>query len=439
MEPKLTDLIGALAGSDDELAGKAREQIKEWQAAGRIKEADVVALMEAATGELAPHPNELIDPAATLVYAARDMAARLPGDREEILAAVKRLFADLPTPRARGAALSICTQIVKVQSARVYCDLLLANPDGLDDGGLPVFSGKDYGYGSFGKPATSEMASELFPALLGVAGVPGFEFGVNLMLLDFLQAGILSPEDLAGHEAGFVSRLEKVVAGIKKHQERDEPGHLNWKYEEPYASVRNIAGVLMDVAGVWPAPAVLDLLEGAEGLTDPRMRFFRAMSLLRGGRDVAQDELEWIARHPRERYWMHQKMIEMGLGDRLPEACRDQAALAEGNMVDWLCYGTELAREPDEIELLCVETRVEDDDDDDDDDGDGEETEYEYYFFRFRVNEEYWAKENGWMVGMAGGYPRVAGGTTSHNGGTFSTFGSFEEKSLAEHVAGYIE
>lgn len=112
-------------------------------------------------------------------------------------------------------------------------------------------------------------------------------------------------------------------------------------------------------------------------------------------------------------------------------------------MVDWLCFGTELGREPDEIELIHRETRP-------------LVTRRElagrsrngrpsqssrpvdYFFFKYRVTERHWSKKDGWMVGMAGPYFCDEQPTTSPGELTFSRFTKFGKLSLRKHVAEYL-
>jgi hypothetical protein len=199
-----------------------------------------------------------------------------------------------------------------------------------------------------------------------------------------------------------------------------------------------MAGLLMDLSGTLDSDHLHNAVERAAGLVDPRLRRFRAMGLLRAGRNVPADELAGIAQSPRDRYWLFDFLRSIGREDLLPPSCRDQSKLAEGNMVDWLCFGTELGREPNDIELIHVETRSR---------SSGprlisrlkKRQLVDYYFFKYRVTEEHWSKKNGWMVGMAGGYARADQPTTSHDGGTFSQFEAFDSKPLAEHVKAYLD
>lgn len=103
-----------------------------------------------------------------------------------------------------------------------------------------------------------------------------------------------------------------------------------------------------------------------------------------------------------------------------------------------MCFGTELGREPDEIVLFAKETRSR---------STGprlvswlmKREKVDYFFFRYRVTEEHWAKERGWMVGMSGGYAQSAQPTSAHDGGTFSTFKSWDSKSSVEHIKEYLD
>ena len=62
-------------------------------------------------------------------------------------------------------------------------------------------------------------------------------------------------------------------------------------------------------------------------------------------------------------------------------------------MVTWLEFPTELGVAPDEIEFL-EEIVLQD------------EGDIHYYAFRYRMLRQHWAKEFGWMIGVAGPYQK---------------------------------
>ncbi len=255
---------------------------------------------------------------------------------------------------------------------------------------------------------------------------------MHLMILDSFETRRLAPEGLTPYEDGFLARLRDECAAVGQWQRECGPGEHNWKYEIPYLQHRHTLGIMLDVAGWWGAEALIDVVADLGGLTDPHLRLIRAVALMRAGRQVPALELEWIAQWPRERMWLREHLVEMGKADKLPAVCRDAAKLAEGHMVDWLCFGTELGREPDEMELAHIERRYEDD-------GEDEQRPTDYFFYRFRVTEDHWAKEDGWMVGMAGGFQQTPEEEVRYTGCTFSHFTKWKDATLREHIASFLD
>jgi hypothetical protein len=99
-----------------------------------------------------------------------------------------------------------------------------------------------------------------------------------------------------------------------------------------------------------------------------------------------------------------------------------QSAIAEADMVEWLAHAAELGDRPDEIELLrTIEY-------------DTPEGPSDLFVFRFRTLEPQWAAGSGWMIGVAGPYPRPRQPTTSGLGFTFSRLAREDAMTIEEHV-----
>lgn len=418
----IEQMVERLKSPSSEVQSAARDELMQMARSGTATIADAAALIKAATGEFPAFEHSWEDRSATCLWAARDIAR--DKDPGQLLAIIERAFPRL-SPSSRIGALQIVVLAGTPEAARMYIRLLEASGDQIKDGPIPEFDAA----------AGSEVAAELFPGVLGLARSPHLAFPIFSMLLGFRNEDVV-PADVAKEYHGSLARV--LQAEIDAARRLQKPSGVGWRDEAPYSEHRDMIGLMFDVAGKISSTSLKRVMVNAGDLLDPRLRRFRACSLLQLGSAVPQSELDWIARSPRDRFWLFEQLHRLGLADRLPAECRDQARLAEGNMVDWLCFGTELGREPDEIELIHTETRNR---------SDAKllvrwlakRNPVDYYFFRFRVTEEHWSKEHGWTVGMAGGYPREEQATTHHDGGTFSTFDSFESKSLKEHVAGYLE
>lgn len=431
MDERLRKLIADLLSDDLDVEGQAIDRFYELNDESEFDADDLVALVCEAEAIADPGRDDQDDPAQKLLVFAADIAEACGSDAAPAIEAVRRVMPRLG-PAAKSAALLVLTRIPVMESVLVYAELLGQHGADLPSLGLPVFLPEVFEGEEDGEEDGGEASAKIFPRVLELAHTREQRDQLYLMMLTFLEQGQLESKDIASHESDFLALLREEAASVRKHQHECSPGRYNWKYESPYQEHRHTLGIMLDVAGWWGTDALLDAIATFDDLHDSHLRLLRAISLLRAGRRVPVSELEWIAQWPRERLWLHRKLTEMGRTDDLPESCRDQAKLAEGQMVDWLCFGTELGREPSEIELVHVECR-------DVKFGRGKAKPTDYYFYRFRVTEDHWSKESGWMVGMAGGFQRSRGGEVTYTGDTFSHFARWEDKTLEEHVASFLD
>ncbi len=370
-----------------------------------------------------PGPQcERDDTTSHLLYAARDIVE--DNDSAKLLTTIQSVFPML-SAKSKAAALQIIVMAQTAAAAQLYVQLLRAHADEIADEFIP----------SFPRNSGAEVANVLFPNLLGSARHPQLAIAIFHMLLDFRQEDVV-PDSIAREHHGRMTSL--LRAEIVEARKRQKPSGIGWKYNEPYADHRDMIGLLFDLAGTLDSDQLLTVVQESRDLVDSRLRRFRAVALLTRGEFVSDEELDWIARSPRDRYRLVDQLVRIEMEERLPDACLDQKLLAEGHMVDWLCFGTELGREPDEIELIHKETRLQP--------LNSRllgwmklKTLIDYFFFKFRVTEEHWSTKDGWMVGMAGGYARNEQPTTKSDGCTFSRFDKFCEKSLIEHISDYLE
>lgn len=416
----LDGLIRRACDADKDVRKAARDELSQFVRGGRCTVDEAQRLIRAAVHECEVLAAAEDDKLPITLWAASEYARDL--DPTRLLATVAEVFASL-NPSGKLCALRIVVLSETPEAARLYVSLLREHGEEGSVGYFPTFD------------ANAEIADSLFPALLGVMMNDQMAWDVLRMLLEFRQADALPPTVASGHEHALCSLLDRHLASVRRLQ---RPSGVGWRDEQPYGESRSLVGLLFDVAGFLSAPDLMRTICSAHDLLDPRLRRFRAVTIMRSGGIVADDELEWIAQSPRDRYGLFRQLVETGLAHRLPPACRDQALLAEGEMVDWLCFETELGREPDEIELIHVESRrmtvarkpvpfMK------------KRTSVDYYFFKYRVTEDHWARKDGWMVGMAGGFDRRKQPTLDSDGSTFSRFTSFESQSLAEHIAEYLD
>lgn len=87
--------------------------------------------------------------------------------------------------------------------------------------------------------------------------------------------------------------------------------------------------------------------------------------------------------------------------------------------------------EPDEIELIHIEKRVVKH-------GRSKSKPTAYYFYRFRTRATEFSESGEWLVGMSGGFQSSKGGVHKYTYDTFSHFKLWQEHSIEQHVAMYL-
>lgn len=249
--------------------------------------------------------------------------------------------------------------------------------------------------------------------------------------LEALVKGLDSPDPKRAMEAGLVlsERLEEdefsldelvlatdaIFAVYQARWEdiytRQQPAGVTWLWEEDYTALRYEAEMLLDLIGHLPTENAEAALRAVFTLRDPLLKFWAVLGLLRQGKDVDQPVLDELAARAVTRNKLFHLLHEAEMDDRFPRADATQLAFAESDMVDWLTYPTELAREPDDIEQLAVVP--------DELPGLGP---VDYYVFRFRTLPPHWAAEQGWLGCVSGPFVRAEAPTPIAHGQTFSKF-----------------
>jgi hypothetical protein len=142
---------------------------------------------------------------------------------------------------------------------------------------------------------------------------------------------------------------------------------------------------------------------------------------LAAGRNPAAKDLERFARDRATRQVLHDVLADAEKLDLFPKEFLTWPALAEANMIGWLCHPNELQVAPDEIELMATVPAP-------------GAPETHYLLFRYRTHEPHWAAKDGWMAGVAGPYD-LTKPPAPYGAGTFSRFERFDSRTPQEHVA----
>jgi len=136
----------------------------------------------------------------------------------------------------------------------------------------------------------------------------------------------------------------------------------------------------------------LSLREALE-LTDPSLKMWALVSLLRRYEPVPKDDLEAVASSHIVRITFWECLQELEMESLMPARWSAPQELAASALSRWLSRPNELNAIPEEIELMRTFPAV-------DHAGDP----MEVYLFRFREYPKPWEPGEGWMAGVAGPY-----------------------------------
>jgi hypothetical protein len=262
-------------------------------------------------------------------------------------------------------------------------------------------------------------ADLIFPAVLKYIDNKYLSRDIYHVLLCYFNEGLVNEDYLGEYKNEIVKDILYMADKVREYDFGSYPGSM-WDDEE-YLEIRSYAGVHFDLAGYIKDIRVIKCLNELLSINDIRLKMFATVSLLKHNCEVEAEHFEDIAKSNEMRNWFYNALDNMNRLELFPEEYVSQEKFAESNMVDWLCYPTELGREPDEIELMNI----------------FEDSKYEFYLFRFRSDSEGW-KEKGWMAGLAGPFKAEEIPTINSSGYTFSRFDEWDSKSPEDHFKDII-
>ncbi|CUU34153.1 MAG: hypothetical protein K6U12_03510 [Armatimonadetes bacterium] len=392
---RVAPLIEALQSADAESRQKAYRALQNLLDR-KIHLDEARTALEAAGAEYPLQESEFDDPQRLLLQ----IAAKKPDPT--FIPVIERDFGRY-SPRAQTAALDLLVTISTPNAIQSLC-ALLAQAEG-DTSCLAALESR------------TEYAPLLFPTLLTLLARQEnahHHFYIARLYLRHVQAGAVPKEVLAESVPYVLACYDSLASTLMPQQ---KPHSMRWIWDdELYMQAREIAGVLLDLMGYLESPEVRQRLQAALAYTDPYLLLYAACSLLRLGESVPHETLRRIAADAETRRWLFEYLQRMELAHLFPEEYRNQAALAESDMVDWLIFPTELGCPPDEIQLVGVYTI---------ETGDGLA---DAYLFRFRMEGE------DWEAGLAGLYPLEEQPLIHGTGDTFSRFDKWQEYPAEEHV-----
>lgn len=386
------------------------------------REAAMKSIAAAARGELTPEDIRTIIAEASKAlpkarfefqsYEVSLLQAVAPHLRNEHITALVEQLPKL-SERGRPAAIAALAGIGTEEGAAAFVHVL-----------------QHYGWPAESYPAMTmrlteepRFANVVLPSFVDTT-IRGLPSEVRWMvLLSYAEAGSL-PQPIA--ESARPGAVEGAQLLLEALQPLQKPSGIAWRFEEAYDDSRGKLGLVLDLLGyLGRDERLLRVLRAAEALADPRLRFFAMSSLLRLGEAVSKPAITAVASDAETRNMLLARLISAKKQDLFPKSQLVQAKLAESNMVSWLTFPTELARAPDEIELMkTVERNA------------GEDGGvFVYYVFRFKTYAPHWAADKGWVAGISGPFRKADFPTTEAWGDTFSTFTSWETFTPDEHLA----
>ena len=397
---RLESILQGLRSDDLKTRMAAAEELHKLADQGLSEDEGVYAL-RAASERFPALEYEWQDAGGELVFAAFQNI-RPPYARE-----VEANFASY-SPVAQAHALRLLSTLEDRQAAEILLKVL---DDVSDDTRLVSLGTLE---------ETPRHSDVLFPAIVPYVHRPGLQWAISEVFLAYVSSGAIrdveSKSQISSAMITIHDELQNALVPLQ--QEQGEA----WIWEDSYQDARSLAALVLDVLGHVETEEAERELSECVAYKDPRLKMFAILGLVRLGKDPELVEFERVAASAESRIWLHRRLAELKRLDLYPPQYATQEAFAEGVMVNWLVYPTELARVPDAIELMAVVPRMY---------GDGEA---EFYVFRFRTFEPHWAAEDGWTAGVAGPFMKSESPSPESYGGTFSTFSAWDECSPEEHV-----
>lgn len=397
---RLERILERLRGRDEEAREQAAEDLDAMAREG-LGIDEGVRVLEASIGRFPSRRFDIQDSSVDLIRAV----AQSP--RAEYVPVVLRLFRRL-NPKAKQAALELLARVEDRAAAEGLMSLIRANarPGRLRSMPIPFMIERPFHPDVF------------FPELFEYVEVSDLTWPICELALGWIERGALMPGDVARDAPlllrAYVKRRDRVMLAEKG----------GYAGDEDLAIVRRETGLLLDLLGNVPTPAVQAELRRALEFEDVKLKYFAVVSLLRLGRLVEPVHIRAVAANAEMRWWLWDELGRLGLQSMFPAEFRTMEAFAEADLVRWLAYPTELGCVPDEIGFVQVISAPLDE----------QGTMLDWYTFRFRLAEPHWAARDGWLAGVAGPWLRGSSPGTAALGEAFSRFEPWSRRTAPDHV-----
>lgn len=206
--------------------------------------------------------------------------------------------------------------------------------------------------------------------------------------IDLCSEGVITKELLTYHAERTLDRWAELLPLVQSRQKN--PAKCDWILDDTYKPLRRRGGILLDLMGYLPIELSESGLREGVSLSDPRLKMFAALSLLRNLKQVGLTDLEAIAASHEVRLMFWKQLEKIDMQSIMPPHWATPYMLAAADLSRWACSPSELNAPPEEIECMGrfpVDL-----------DGHMEEM----YLFRFREFPKPWEDGEGWFAGVAG-------------------------------------
>ena len=325
------------------------------------------------------------------------------GAKEEYLPVLEEIFPHLSI-WARNAALRLISLLGTKSSAETYLRIVEKYAKKVELDQLPI----EY------DPKNEEVVDVLFPSLFHYLNHPDINFYILSYANGCLEEGTMKQEMIAP----FTTDLRQLYWRAEKQYEQDfqvlgEEAHWDPETQD----IRDLLGMLLDVIGDIEGEEIDKFMDEMMEHPDKKLSFFAVLSKLRKKKSVDQRCIDDILNDLEMRSYLYDELESMNLLHLAKEESVTQEKMAEGDMVRWLSFPTELGHVPSDITQEAVITK-------------NDET---YYVYRFKSDHPVW-EELGYVAGISGpfkpGGKRVFGDIS----GTMSIFEPWDSKTIEEHV-----
>src|SRR5271157_2512989 len=169
-------------------------------------------------------------------------------------------------------------------------------------------------------------------------------------LLGLCRDRLVDPSDLAACAGTVLDTWRRAIERVKPFQR--EVVQLEWLLDFDYEGLSAEAGELLQMLGYLQGPEVIRALREALELTDPHLKCYAVVSLLRRSEPISPKEIETVAASHLVRITLWENLQALGTEALMPPRWALPSALAASALSRWLSHSNEMGAPPEDIELM---------------------------------------------------------------------------------------